>query len=135
TSTVSKWSMGLLNPVDWKGRWIGLDRSFKWDDEGQWSRLSARYFRKEFDAKKEIKSASVYIMGMGMYELYINGAPIGNQVLAPVPTDYTKGVKYNVFDVTECLKSGVNTIGTVLGNGRFYTMRQSYKPYKIKTFG
>lgn len=135
SSGISKWSMGLLNPVDWKGRWIGLDRSFKWDDEGQWSRLSARYFRKEFDAKKTIKSASVYIMGMGMYELYINGLPIGNQVLAPVPTDYTKGVKYNVFDVTECLKSGVNTIGTILGNGRFYTMRQSYKPYKIKTFG
>lgn len=135
SSGISKWSMGLLNPVDWRGRWIGLDRAFKWDDEGQWSRLSARYFRKEFDAKKTIKSASVYIMGMGMYELYINGAAIGNQVLAPVPTDYTKGVKYNVFDVTDCLKSGLNTIGTVLGNGRFYTMRQSYKPYKIKTFG
>ncbi|PRY55590.1 alpha-L-rhamnosidase [Arcticibacter pallidicorallinus] len=135
SSGISRWSMGLLNPVDWRGRWIGLDRAFKWDDEGQWSRLSARYFRKEFDAKKTIKSASVYIMGMGMYELYINGAAIGNQVLAPVPTDYTKGVKYNVFDVTDCLKSGLNTIGTVLGNGRFYTMRQSYKPYKIKTFG
>jgi len=135
SSGIAKWSMGLLSPVDWKGRWIGLDRSFKWDDEGQWSRLSARYFRKEFKAKKTVKSASVYIMGMGMYELYINGAKIGNQVLAPVPTDYTQGVKYNVFDVTDCLKSGVNTVGTVLGNGRFYTMRQSYKPYKIKTFG
>lgn len=134
-SEASKWSMGLLNPVDWKGRWIGMDRSFSWDNEGQWSRLSARYFRKEFKASKQIKSASVYIMGMGLYELYINGFRIGNHVLAPVPTDYTKGVKYNVFDVTACLKEGSNAIGTILGNGRFYTMRQDYKPYKIKTFG
>lgn len=134
-SETSKWSMGLLNPVDWKGRWIGLDRAFPWDVETTWSRLSARYFRKEFKAAKEIKSASVYIMGMGMYELYINGSRIGNQVLAPVPTDYTQGVKYNVFNVTDCVKRGLNTVATVLGNGRFYTMRQHYKPYKIKTFG
>ncbi|MEZ0131467.1 family 78 glycoside hydrolase catalytic domain, partial [Flavobacterium sp. LBUM151] len=26
-------------------------------------------------------------------------------------------------------------MGTILGNGRFFTMRQDYKPYKIKTFG
>jgi len=28
-----------------------------------------------------------------------------------------------------------NAIGVILGNGRFYTMRQNYKPYKIPTFG
>lgn len=129
------WSMGLMNYVDWKGRWIGLDKSFPWDNEGQFSRLSARYFRKDFAAKKAVKKATVYIIGLGMYELYINGHKIGDQVLAPVPTDYNAGVKYNVFDVTEQLKTGANAIGTVLGNGRFYTMRQDYKPYKIKTFG
>ncbi|MBB6003770.1 alpha-L-rhamnosidase [Arcicella rosea] len=129
------WSIGLLNYVDWKGRWIGLDRSFEWDNETQFSRLSARYFRKEFQAKKTIKQATVYIVGLGMYELYLNGQKVGDQVLAPVPTDYTKGVKYNTFDVTKLLQKGNNAIGTVLGNGRFYTMRQDYKPYKIKTFG
>ena len=129
------WSMGLLKAVDWKGRWIGLDRSFPWDKEDQFSRLSARYFRKEFKVQKEIKSASVYIIGLGLYELFINGHKIGDQVLAPGPTDYNVGVKYNTFDVTAVLKNGLNAIGTTLGNGRFYTMRQQYKPYKIKTFG
>src|SRR5690606_37943912 len=129
------WSIGLKNPVDWRGRWIGLDRSFPWDSETQWSRLSARYLRKEFELKKEIKYASAHIMGLGLYELYLNGRKVGDQVLAPVPTDYTEGVKYNTFDVTELLKSGANAEGTVLGNGRYYTMRQAYKPYKIQTFG
>jgi alpha-L-rhamnosidase len=91
--------------------------------------------RKSFDIKKQLKSAKVYIMGLGLYELYINGNKIGDQVLAPVATDYTKNVKYNVFDVTSQLKEGKNSLGTILGNGRFFNMRQDYKPYKIKTFG
>lgn len=134
-STPQHFSMGQLYTVDWKGRWIGLDRAFAWDTETQFSRLSARYFRKEFTPKKEIKRAKVYIIGLGLYELYLNGQKIGDQVLAPAPTDYTQGVKYNTFDVTALLKSGKNAIGTILGNGRYYTMRQAYKPYKIKTFG
>ncbi len=129
------WSMGQLNYSDWWGRWIGMDRSFPWDREDKFARLSARYFRKEFETPKEIKQAKVYIMGLGLYELYINGQRIGDQVLAPSPTDYSENVKYNTFDVTEELRKGKNVIGTILGNGRFYTMRQDYKPYKIKTFG
>ncbi|TDW47892.1 alpha-L-rhamnosidase [Flavobacterium sp. 270] len=129
-------SMGILNYADWKStRWIGYEKASAGDSISQFSRLSARYLRKEIDLKKQVKSAKVYLMGLGMYELYINGNKIGNQVLAPVPTDYTKNVKYNVFDVTSQLKEGKNMLGTILGNGRFFTMRQDFKPYKIKTFG
>lgn len=32
-STPARWSMGLLNYLDWKGCWIGPDRAFLWDDE------------------------------------------------------------------------------------------------------
>jgi alpha-L-rhamnosidase len=129
-------SIGILTYADWKStRWIGYEKLAKDDSVSQYSRLSARYLRKEIDLKKQVKSAKVYIMGMGLYELYINGNKIGNQVLAPVPTDYTKNIKYNVFDVTSQLKEGKNMLGTILGNGRFFAMRQDYKPYKIKSFG
>ncbi|WP_426061780.1 family 78 glycoside hydrolase catalytic domain [Hymenobacter sp. B1770] len=134
-STPAHWSMGLLNYLDWKGRWIGLDRAFPWDKEETHARLSARYFRKEFKTEKPIKQATASIIGLGLYELYLNGQRVGDQVLAPGPTDYNKNVKYNTFDVTAMLKPGANAVGTVLGNGRFYAMRQKYKPYKIKTFG
>ena len=134
-SPPARWSMGLLNYLDWKGRWIGLDRAFPWDDESTHARLSARYFRKEFKADKAVKQATASIIGLGLYELYLNGQRVGDQVLAPGPTDYTQGVKYNTFDVTALLRPGANALGTVLGNGRFYAMRQNYKPYKIKTFG
>lgn len=134
-SPAAYWSIGLLRNADWKGRWIGMDHAAKEDAETQFSRLSARYLRKEFKPSGQLKSATVYIIGLGLYELYINGKKIGDQVLAPVPTDYNVGLKYNTFDVTSSLNQGNNAIATVLGNGRFYTMRQAYKPYKIKTFG
>jgi alpha-L-rhamnosidase len=134
-SQPASWSMGLMQPSDWKAKWIGLDKAFPWDSLTKSSRLSARYFRKEFDSKPQIKRATVYISGLGMYELYINGQRVGDQVLAPCPTDYEIDAKYNAFDVTEKVKEGRNAIATILGNGRFFNMRQNYKPQKIKTFG
>lgn len=136
SATTAHFSIGILTYADWKStRWIGYEKLSKDDSISQYSKLSARYLRKEINLKKQVKSAKVYIMGMGLYELYINGNKIGDQVLAPVPTDYTKNVKYNVFDVTSQLKEGKNMLGTILGNGRFFAMRQDYKPYKIKSFG
>ncbi len=128
-------STGLLNAGDWKAKWIGYDKPSAWDSITQWSRLSARYLRKEFQNTSTVKRATVYISGLGMYELYINGKKIGDQVLAPNPTDYRKSFFYNTHDVTAEIKNGSNAIGTVLGNGRFFTMRQNYKTQKHNTFG
>jgi alpha-L-rhamnosidase len=133
-SKPASWSMGLLYEKDWLGHWIGFNKIFPWDDITFFSRLSARYFRKEFTSTKEIQHATMNIIGLGLYELYINGQKIGNQVLSPTPTDYLKNVKYNVFDVTGNIQTGKNTVGVVLGNGRYFTMRH-YKPYKVKDFG
>jgi len=137
----SEWSnpafftVAYLNKNDWKATWIGYDKAFPWDSLTTWSRLSARYFRKEFFTTKKIKKVFAHIVGLGMYELYINGKKIDDRVLAPAPTDYRKTVFSNTFDVTEKVKDGQNAIGVVLGNGRFFTMRQNYKPKKINNFG
>ena len=104
-SSPAHFSMGLLDAADWKARWTGLDRSFPWDSVTKMARLSARYFRKEFTTTKEIKKATAYIAGLGLYELYITGHRIGTQGLAPVPTDYSKSIMYNSFDVTSQLKN------------------------------
>lgn len=134
-SEPAQWTMGLLKPTDWKAKWIGYDKASPWDSVTQFSRLSARYFRKVFTSPAAVKRATVYIAGLGLYELYINGQKIGDQVLAPNPTDYRKSVLYNTHDVTRQLTKGANVVATVLGNGRYFTMRQDYKPKKINTFG
>lgn len=132
-SAPANWTTGLRYYKDWKNRWIGLDGYQDTDDE-QKGQLSGRYFRKDFETKKKVQKATAYIMGLGLYELSINGKKIGDHVLAPTPTDYSTNIKYNVFDVTSDLTQGENTIGVILGNGRFYAMRQA-KPYKVKSFG
>lgn len=125
-SETARWTMGLLQPEEWKARWIGLDKSFEWDDPtADRTRLSARYFRKEFQTHKRPTKATLYICGLGVYKLYINGKVIGQQELAPTPTDYRKEVKYNTFDVTDKINKGKNAIGIILGNGRFFHMRRS----------
>ncbi|MDF2190445.1 family 78 glycoside hydrolase catalytic domain [Paraflavitalea sp. CAU 1676] len=134
-SAPARWSMGLLKPGDWTAKWIGYDKASTWDSVSQWSRLSARYFRKGFQSEGAVKRATVYVVGLGLYELFVNGKKVGDQVLAPNPTDYRKSVLYNTYDVTGMVKGGANAIGAVVGNGRYFTMRQDYKPAKINTFG
>ena len=133
-SDVAVWNVGLLTESDWSGQWIGLDAAKPWDKEEIHSQLSSRYLRKEFKLDKKVRRATLYISGLGMYEAYINGKKVGDQVLAPAPTDYRKTVLYNAFDVTAMLAEN-NAIGVALGNGRYYTMQQKKKPYKIANFG
>ena len=133
-SDINEWNVALLNEADWKGRWIGLDQPNEWDVENEHSRLSSRYYRQEFKLESNVKRAMLYICGLGMYEAFINGKKVSDDVLTPAPTDYTKTVLYNAYDVTSMLQEQ-NAIGVVLGNGRYYTMQQKKKPYKIANFG
>ncbi len=133
-SDVAMWNVGLLTESDWKGQWIGLDKAMPWDREDEHSLLSARYLRTTFTNEKSVRQATLYVSGLGMYEAFINGQRIGDQVLSPAPTDYRKTVLYDAFDVTPLMAAN-NTIAVVLGNGRYYTMQQDKKPYKITRFG
>ncbi|MGB7758244.1 MAG: glycoside hydrolase family 78 protein [Bryobacteraceae bacterium] len=120
-STPAEWSMGLLRPEDWQAKWIGLD-----EPQGSQApdrRLPARYLRTEFTAGKTVRRAMVYYSGLGTSELYLNGAKVGDHVLSPGLTDYDKRALYVTFDVTRQLTAGKNTIGLILGNGRFYAPR------------
>ncbi|MDR1102731.1 MAG: family 78 glycoside hydrolase catalytic domain, partial [Tannerella sp.] len=135
-SEPAAWTMGLLDLSDWKAAWTGLDKSGPQDELEERTRLAARYFRKEFQAEdKAIQKAVLYISGLGLYEAFLNGARIGEQVLSPTPTDYTKAVKYNTFDVTGRVTKGVNALGVTLGNGRFFGMRSPNSDKSNPRFG
>lgn len=137
-SDAEEWGTGIVGEGHWGGRWIGWEGPFEWDVEDSHSRMSSRYLRKEFNSeKKTIKRATVHISGLGLYELYINGEKVSDDVLAPAPTDYRRTTLYNSYDVTSLLNGDgkANAVGVTLGNGRYYTMRQNYKPYKIANFG
>lgn len=86
-------------------------------------RLPARLLRKEFSIDRKVRRATVYYAGLGLSELYLNGAKVGDHVLSPGLTDYDKRVLYVTFDVTNQVTAGRNALGLVLGNGRYYAPR------------
>lgn len=94
-------------------------------------RLPARMLRREFTLAAKPKRAMLYASGLGLSEFYLNGEKVGDHVLSPGLTDYSKRVLYVAFDVTKQLVRGRNCIGAWLGNGRFYSPR----PSSSKTYG
>lgn len=135
TSKPSFWTTGLLNDSDWKAKWIGLDKAVGTDDPNNpHTILSARMIRHEFNLGKNIKSATAFISGLGLFELYLNGTKIGDQVLAPALTEYDKRAFYMTFDVAKYLQKNKNAIGVVLGNGRFFAPRGGGVD-KIRSYG
>ncbi|WP_405607420.1 family 78 glycoside hydrolase catalytic domain [Streptomyces sp. NBC_00076] len=75
--------------------------------------------RRDFATKagKEVASARVYASALGVYQLEINGRPVGDQVLAPGWTNYHKRIQSQTYDVTKLLKAGDNAIGASLADG------------------
>lgn len=129
------WTTGLFNEADWKAEWIGLDKAVGDDDPNASHRiLTARMLRHEFEVEKKIALATAFISGMGLFEFYINGEKIGDQVLAPGLTEYNKRTFYMTFDVTNNLHAHKNAIGAILGNGRYFAPRGDV-PTMTKTYG
>jgi len=134
-SVMAFWTSGLFNESDWKAKWIGLDKAVGSDKPDAAKRvLSARRLRQEFKLSKKIKSATAFISGLGLFELYLNGNKIGDQVLAPALSEYNKTSFYMTFDVTQNLQTGKNAIGVILGNGRFFAPRSNV-PTKTRDYG
>lgn len=135
-SDIATWSTGLLDDTNWQGEWIGLDSLVAGEDsQTRHSRLRSRYLRKEFDTKgKSIARATAHVSGLGYYAMYLNGRRMPDNCLSPAPTDYTKSVIYNTYDVTDMMRQK-NVIGIILGGGYYYAMTQNYQNNVRTTYG
>jgi alpha-L-rhamnosidase len=100
--------LGLLQPIDWQAEWIGYPAD--WNGK-------ALYFRRAFTLDKPLRSAWIYLAGLGYYELHLNGEKIGDHVLDPGYTDYGKRVLYTTYNLRPFLRTGANVFGVILGNG------------------
>lgn len=135
-SALNWYEIGLLQKGDWSARFITLKNEEvvdgsdpinsmakkAWDerkhkkDEVFTPHKPATYFRKKFSLKLGQK-ANLYASAYGIYEAYINGIRVGDQVLAPGSSNYQFEVKYQIYDVTSLLKEGENEIELILGDG------------------
>ena len=94
----------------WTARWITPD----WEEKNIHPLL-----RRDFHLDGEVKSARVYVSGLGLYELELNGKRVGEEYFTPYLNAYDKWIQYQTFDVTDMVKQGENTIGAMLGEGMY----------------
>lgn len=148
-SEPASWGVGIMNQTDWKAKWIGahyqgeISRKFIEGNPHQPSPL----FRRSFSIDRKVASAKAFFTGLGLFELYLNGEKVGDDVLTPNETltgvregldktgipldanfrDYR--VLYLCYDITDLLRSGENVAGAMLGNGFYDTKSHWVMPY------
>jgi alpha-L-rhamnosidase len=124
----ARWEMGLLNQADWKAEWINAEGKAVETIEEFYADDPAPLFRRDFTIDKNIEQARLYISGLGYYEATINSERVGDHLLDPGWTNYSKRVLYSTYDVSDLVRVGGNSIGVMLGNGW-------YNPLPMKMFG
>ncbi|BCM93530.1 hypothetical protein IAD21_05421 [Abditibacteriota bacterium] len=85
--------------------------------------------RKELNIKVGLRRAVVYVCGLGQYEMTLNGAKVGTDLLAPGWTKYDKTCLYDTHDITSQLKMGSNAVGLFLGNGMYNVTGGRYSKF------
>ena len=99
SSDFASWTMGLLKSDDstssesgatgWKTKWICAQ-----------SASDSLLMRKEFSVKPSLKRAIAHVTGLGQYEVTLNGAKVGSDLLSPGWTDYNDTILYDTRDIT-----------------------------------
>src|ERR1700722_9070290 len=105
-SPVAFWEMGLLASQDWKAQWIRPIEDPSRPD-------AAPMLRKAFQLRRSVSNARLYVTSHGLYEIYLNGRRVGDQLFTPGWTSYNKRLQYQTYDVTSQLNEGRNAIGII----------------------
>ncbi len=109
----------------WSAQWIS-DASYVFYEK----KISPlpMVFRKKLTLAKPIASARIYSTAIGIYELSLNGARLGDRYFAPGFTSYKSQLQYQTYDVTDALRADNELLATVAGGwavGSFIFTRQN----------
>lgn len=107
-----------------EGNWI----TTPWSDKSV-----SPYIRKVFNIAA-IKKARLYITGLGLYWLEVNGEKVGNDYFAPGCTGVDRLVQIYTYDLTDHIKAGENVLGILMGNGWSKGRFGTYPPYHNAPF-
>ena len=113
-SDIASFETGKMNE-EWCADFIGMQE----DDAFH------PVFFKNFTSTKKVKDARIYVSGLGLYEAYLNGEKIGEDLLDPFCNDYSKQIQYQTYDVTSVLGEE-NVLEIMTGNG-WYKGRLGYE--------
>ena len=103
---------GLLAGTDWQASFISPTSLGR-------TGMPAPVLAGRLDLPAPVEHARLYVTAHGIYVPTLNGGRVGDQVLAPGWTSYHHRLRYQTYDVTDQLRTGVNTLEFLLGNGWF----------------
>ena len=113
-SAIQRFAIGILENDKLKGEYIGLAAGD----------VRSPLLRKSFSVN-QLGTAFLHVNSLGYHEVYINGAKVDDQVLAPAVSQLGKRSLIVTYDVTPYLNKGQNELVIWLGQGW----------YKKTTFG
>ena len=102
---------GLLGEEEWSAAFISGET------EEHAGESDSRYLRSEFCVEGNVLEAYACTTALGLYHFYLNGKKVGEDEMAPGWTSYHNQLMYQVYDVTEYLRQGVNAAGAFVGAG------------------
>ncbi|MBS0029878.1 glycoside hydrolase family 78 protein [Chitinophaga sp. 22321] len=139
-SEPAQWKMGLTEKEDWHdAAWIAYEDIPAGSKEiANKAVVKGRnilpLLRKEFSVKKAVKHATLFIAGLGQFEMSLNGNKVGDHFLDPGWTQFDKQTLYVTFDLTSLIRPGGNALGAMLGNGFYHIPQERYRKLS-GTFG
>ena len=104
--------VGSLDAAAWtesKSEWLSAADAPVYDGAVGWSTRVApgtSWFAGALVNEQEVRSVRWMTAGLGVYEVYVNGRPVGNDFLKPGFTHCRKTKYAFTYDVTELVKSG-----------------------------
>lgn len=112
-SNPAHWQHGLSSN-DWEGaEWIAFPTA---KDAGEMSQPTT-LLRHQFTLPSLVVSATLYASALGLYEITLNGAVVGDRVLTPGWSDYNYRAMYQAYDVSELLAANQNVIAATIADG------------------
>ncbi|MFT3781358.1 MAG: family 78 glycoside hydrolase catalytic domain [Nibricoccus sp.] len=123
-SEPATWTMGLLAPTDWKGKWIAAPAA-----------TETLLLRKDFTVRTGLRRALAHVTGLGQYEMTLNGTRVGHDLFTPGWTNYDATALYDTYDITSQLKEGQNAVGLNVGNSMYNVVRRNRFAKFTNSFG
>ncbi len=108
-SPVDSFSVGLLKNTDWSASYIGL--------AGKENNIVSPQLRMTFNLKDKGEKIFLHVNSLGYHEVYLNGSRVGDKVLTPAVSQFSKRSQVITYDITSSLKSGRNDIVLWIGSG------------------
>lgn len=105
-------------------------------DPGAWPlpAQGAVLIRRGFRLDKPVRRARLHMTALGAYEPRLNGAKVGDGLIAPEAADFRSRALYQTHDVTDQLVVGDNVLGAEVADGffaspfSFLDMRYAFGP-------